>query len=47
MTDREKMLAGWIIQLIEGDDYMLDDIYAFLKEEGFVDEDGEQIYDED
>ena len=47
MTDREKKLAHWIIQLIEGDDYMLDDIYAFLREEGFVDKDGFEIYDEE
>lgn len=47
MTEREKQLAQWILQLIEGDVYMLDDIYAFLKGEGFVDKDGFEIYDEE
>ena len=39
--------AKWIMSLLEGDDYTVDDIWAALYEDGYVDEGQEWIYDED
>ena len=36
--------AKWCLMLIEGDDYMWDDIFAAMLEDGFANEDGEWIY---
>lgn len=39
--------AKWCMQLIEGDDHIIDDIFAAMLEDGFVDEDNEWVFDED
>ena len=39
--------AKWCMMLIEGDDHIVDDIFAAMLEDGFTDEDNEWIYDED
>lgn len=39
--------AKWCMMLIEGDDHIVDDIFAAMLEDGFVDEDNEWLYDED
>ena len=36
--------ARWCMRLIEGDDYIVGDIFAAMLEDGFADEDGEWIY---
>ena len=36
--------AKWCMMLIEGDDYMWDDIFAAMFKDGFTNEDGEWIY---
>lgn len=38
--------AKWCMMLIEGDDHIIDDIFAAMLEDGFIDEDQEWI-DED
>ena len=40
LTDNEKRLCRYINQLMEGDTHMIEDMYAFLRELGAVDEDG-------
>lgn len=44
MADK-KDYAKWCVMLIEGDDYIVDDIYEALHDDGFVDEDQEWNYD--
>jgi len=40
--------AKWCMMLIEGDDHMVDDIFAAMYEDGFVDENQEwDLEDED
>jgi hypothetical protein len=39
--------AKWCMMLIEGDDHIVDDIFAAMLEDGFVDEDNEWVDDED
>jgi hypothetical protein len=49
MTNNEKRLAQYILQLMEGDTHMMEDMYAFLQELGATDEDGfgtEELYSE-
>jgi hypothetical protein len=49
MTDREKfrLMCTYYLSLTAGDTYMVDDAFKFMKEEGIVDEDGEEIYEEE
>lgn len=46
MASREEY-AKWCLHLIEGDDYILDDVMAALYEDGFIDEGNDWVYDED
>lgn len=46
-NDLSARLASYIIQLMAGDTYMIDDIYALLKQVGYVDEDGFYIEEEE
>lgn len=39
--------AKWCMQLIEGDDHIIDDIFAAMLEDGFVDEDNEWQYEDE
>lgn len=39
--------AKWCMMLIEGEDYIYDDIFAAMLEDGFVDEDQEWVDEED
>jgi hypothetical protein len=40
--------AKWCVQLIRGEDHMVDDIYAALIEDGFVNDDMDlDVIDED
>ena len=39
-------MAGYYISLMEGDTHQIEDAYAFMKERGWVDEDGFPIDDE-
>ena len=36
--------AYYCIQLIEGEDYMLEDLFKALREDGFTDESDEWVY---
>lgn len=38
--------ARWCMALIEGNDYIVVDIFAAMLEDGFADEDGEWIYED-
>ena len=40
-----KMLAYYLVRVIEGDEYLIEDAYALLKKYQFVDEDGFWIND--
>ena len=46
MASRDEY-AMWCMKLIEGEDYMINDIMAALYEDGYVDEDQEWVYEED
>jgi hypothetical protein len=39
--------AKWCMMLIEGEDYIYDDIFAAMLEDGFTDEDNESISEDD
>jgi len=39
--------AKWCMMLIDGDDHIIDDIYAAMLEDGFIDEDQEWHEDDD
>ena len=39
-----KQYAQWCLMLIEGDDYMYDDIFAAMFKDGFTNKDGEWLY---
>ena len=39
--------AHYCMQLMEGDTHMIVDLYEDLREDGFVDDDDEWIYEED
>lgn len=41
----KKQYARWCMDIIEGDTYMLDDIYAALEDDGFTDENQEWIHE--
>ena len=43
----KKQYAQWCTMLIEGDDYVLDDIHSALLDDNFVTADHEWIEDED
>lgn len=45
MASRDEY-AKWVMMLIEGDDHMIDDIYASLYEDGYIDE-GQEWIEED
>lgn len=42
-----RQYARWCMRLIEGDDHIIDDIFAAMLEDGFADEDNEWVADED
>lgn len=42
-----KQYAKWCLQLIEGEDYMVDDIFLAMREDEFVDQDDEWMDDDD
>lgn len=42
-----RQYAMWCMMLIDGDDHMIDDIYAAMLEDGFADEDNEWIDEDD
>lgn len=39
--------AKWCMMLIEGDDHMIDDIFAAMLEDGFMNDDQEWVEEED
>ena len=39
--------AKWCMQLIDGEDHMVDDIFAAMLEDGFADEDNEWLIEDD
>ena len=39
--------ARWCMQLIDGEDHMVDDIFAAMLEDGFADEDNEWLIEDD
>lgn len=39
--------ARWCMMLIEGEDFMVDDIFEALQEDGYIDEDQEWVVDEE
>lgn len=45
MASRDEY-AKWCMQLMEGDDHIVDDLMAALYEDGYIDEDSEWLYDE-
>lgn len=47
VMNNERMYAYWCMQLIEGDTYMVDDIFEQLRKDGYTDEDDEWICEED
>ena len=48
MTDATtaKKYAKWCLMLIEGEEYIWDDIYPTLFNDGFIDKDGEWIIED-
>lgn len=42
-----KEYARWCMMLIEGEDYIVDDIFEAMHDDGFIDDDHEWNYDED
>ena len=49
MSDRDKLqqYAYWILSLMDGDTHHIDEMYKALEADGFVDEDGFAIYEDD
>jgi len=49
MSDRDKLqeYAYWILGLMDGDTYFISDMMETLEADGFVDENGEAIYEDD
>lgn len=44
---RIEQYAKWCIMLMEGDDHMIDDIWAALYEDGYIDEGSQEWINDD
>jgi hypothetical protein len=42
-----KQYAEWCVKLIEGEDYLVDDILEALYDDGYIDDTQEWVYDDD
>ena len=42
-----RQYAEWCLKLIEGEDYLVDEILEAMYDDGFIDADQEWLYDED